>query len=106
MSGPVATVYATFPAGFDVVALMRALVEERLIACANILGAATSVYAWEGRTHADAEIAVLMKTAAARVQPLLSRLAAAHPYDVPCITVWPVSDGLPAYLDWVTTQTD
>lgn len=83
----------------------RALLDERLIACANLLPGVTSIYRWQGAVHADAECLVVMKTRAARVPRLLERAAALHPYDVPELLALRVDGGLPEYCRWVLEET-
>ncbi len=85
--------------------IARALVERRLAACVNILAACHSVYRWEGRIEAQAEIPLLIKTGAERLAELTAVLTELHPYDLPEIIALPVSAGLPAYLDWVSQET-
>jgi len=83
----------------------RALVEERLIACANVLPGATSIYRWQGAVHTEAECLVVMKTREALVPRLLERAAVLHPYDVPELLALPVDGGLPEYCRWVLDET-
>ena len=85
--------------------LARELVHLRLVACANVLSPATSFYRWEGKEEQAAEIPVLMKTTEARYGELESAIRKLHPYSVPEIIAWPVTRGLPAYLDWVEQET-
>jgi periplasmic divalent cation tolerance protein len=85
--------------------LARELVHLRLVACANVLSPATSFYRWEGKEEQAAEIPVLMKTTEARYRELESAIRKLHPYSVPEIIAWPVTRGLPAYLDWVEQET-
>ncbi len=85
--------------------IVRALVDERLIACANLLEGATSIYRWQGEVQEDAECLGLLKTTVGRIPELERRLRELHPYDVPEFIVLPVSGGCPDYLDWVRTST-
>jgi periplasmic divalent cation tolerance protein len=85
--------------------IARALVEERLIACANLLPGVTSVYRWEGRVQAEAEVLVVMKTREALLPALFERAAALHPYQVPELVAAPVAAGLAAYCRWVDEET-
>jgi periplasmic divalent cation tolerance protein len=85
--------------------IARALVEERLAACVTTLGAARSVYRWQGEVEAADELPLLIKTTAERWPELRERLRALHPYEVPEMIVLPVADGLPAYLDWLRAST-
>jgi periplasmic divalent cation tolerance protein len=86
--------------------IARALVDERLIACANVLPGVTSIYRWQGAVEEAAEVLVVMKTPAALVPRLFERAAALHPYEVPELLALPVGHGLPAYCRWVMEETD
>jgi periplasmic divalent cation tolerance protein len=94
-------VLSTFPADEDAAALARALVEERLAACVNVLPPMPSTYRWEGSVEVVSEHQVIIKTTASHLEPLKARLNELHPYDVPELLVLAVADGSPAYLDWV-----
>ena len=101
----VISIYVTFPAGFVVEDLIASLLDEKLIACANLLPEITSLYMWEGRMECDRETVAILKTSADRAETLTARIRAAHPYEVPCIVAWPVIGGFTPYLEWVKTQT-
>jgi periplasmic divalent cation tolerance protein len=85
-------------AGADIA---RALVEEGLAACGNVLPGVRSIYRWAGQIHDDAEALVLLKTERRLVQALKDRLPTLHPYQVPELLVLPVEDGLAPYLAWI-----
>lgn len=85
--------------------LARRLVEERLVACGNVLPGATSVYRWEGRVQEDAEALLVLKTRAGRVAALRERVVELHEYELPEFLVLDVADGLPDYLGWVVAET-
>jgi len=85
--------------------IARALVDEGLIACANLVPGLTSVYRWEGRVHADPEVLLLIKTRRENVPRLKERLPELHPYQVPELVVAPVEDGLAPYCRWVMDET-
>lgn len=82
-------------------ALARALVEEKRVACATILGPGLSIYSWEGQVNEAAEWVLMLKLPTAQVDALKQRLADLHPYEVPECVVVPVSDGHAPYLRWV-----
>ena len=86
-------------------ALAAALVEARLAACVNILAPCTSVYRWNGATETATEVPLLIKTTPARYTALEAAIRARHPYELPEIVSVPVTQGLPAYLDWVAAET-
>jgi periplasmic divalent cation tolerance protein len=102
---PLVTVYAIFGSDEEARRIARGLVEERLAACANILGPCRSIYRWEGKIEEADEVAALFKTRAALAAALIARLAELHSYDVPAAVVWPVAQALPAYANWVTEET-
>lgn len=94
-------VFVTGPDAATVGRLARTLVEERLIACANLVDGVRSIYRWEGRIEEAGEALAILKTTAERVEALQARILELHPYDVPEILAVPVSGGAEAYLDWV-----
>ena len=84
--------------------LARDLVHLRLAACANVLSPVTSFYRWEGSEAQAGEVPVLIKTTAARYAEVEAAIRERHPYDLPEIIAWPVTNGLPAYLAWVEQE--
>ena len=103
---PIVTVYATFAGAEEAQRIARPIVEERLAACANILGACRSIYRWQGAIEESDEVAALFKTKAVLAERLIARIAELHCYEVPAAVVWPISDALPAYTEWVVLSTD
>ena len=77
------------------------LVEERLAACANLLGGMTSIYRWQGAVETADEVPAILKSTLAQADALIARIAALHSYDVPCIAVWPIGKLHSDYGDWV-----
>jgi periplasmic divalent cation tolerance protein len=105
MSG-IVTVYATFASDGEAQRIARALVEERLAACANLLGPCRSIYRWQGAIEEAGEVAALFKTRADRAEALIARLAELHSYEVPAAVVWPIERSLDSYADWVEAETN
>jgi len=85
--------------------LATALVERRLAACVNILAPCASVYRWQGKIQHDEEYPVLIKTVQDRYAELEASIRADHPYELPEIIAVPLAAGLPAYLQWVESET-
>ena len=107
MSSPdlaVQVVLVTAPDLDTAARLGRTLVEERLAACVNLVPGLRSIYRWEGALHEDAEVLLLVKTRADRVEALSARVKQIHPYALPEVLALPASGGSPAYLDWVRTE--
>jgi len=85
--------------------LAEALIHKRVAACVNILAPCRSVYRWKGAVQHDEEHPVLIKTTGERYAALEAAIREAHPYELPEIVAVPIERGLPAYLDWVATET-
>jgi periplasmic divalent cation tolerance protein len=101
----IVTVYATFASEEEARRIARILVEERLAACANILGACHSVYRWQGAIEEAQEVAALFKTRGEKADELIARLTQLHSYDVPAAVVWRIWDAAQGYADWVESET-
>ena len=81
--------------------IAKALVDEQLAACVNVLPGLRSTYRWQGAVERADELLLLIKTTRAAWPALQARLLELHPYELPeLLAVEPV-DGLPAYLQWV-----
>jgi len=77
------------------------LVEERLAACAQVVGPVSSVYWWQGEVETAAEWYCHLKTTVGRVSALMSRIRELHPYETPEIIAVPVAEGDQEYLNWI-----
>ncbi len=100
-AGKFAVVLVTAPDVKTARKLARAALEERLIACANLVPRIESHYWWQGKIESGAEVLVLMKTSSACLPALEKLVLAKHPYDTPEFIVLPISRGARRYLDWV-----
>lgn len=81
--------------------LARKLLEERLIACCNLLPAVTSMYWWKEEITTDTEALLVMKTQTALVERVMDRIRELHPYEVPEIVALPVEAAFEGYVSWV-----
>ena len=98
-------VFTTLPLEGDPAAFARALVEERLAACVNLLPPMDSVYRWEGKVEREQERQLIIKTTREQTVALWDRVRELHPYEVPEFVVVPVIDGNDAYLRWIADST-
>jgi periplasmic divalent cation tolerance protein len=85
--------------------IARALVEERLAACANLVGPIRSIYRWEGAVEEAAETLLLVKGRAADLETIEARVRALHVYQVPEVLALPVRGGSAPYLAWLAEST-
>jgi periplasmic divalent cation tolerance protein len=106
VDSPARTVLVTVPDTATGESLGRALVEDRLAACASVVPGIVSVYRWEGVIQRDSEALVILKTTAARVEALRERIVALHPYEVPEVLAFPVVEGHGPYLRWVEEEVE
>lgn len=81
----------------------RSLINEGLAACVNVLQPVRSIYRWQGETHVDEELPLLIKAPKSRLDALRERLEQLHPYEVPEILALPIreEDSSAAYVAWV-----
>ena len=80
-----ALIYCPFPDRQSAREASTALLDEKLIACANVLGAVESHYVWEGKRDSGEEIGVLFKTDESLLTDAIERLGDLHPYEIPAI---------------------
>lgn len=87
-------------------AIAHTLLEERLVACINIVEGVRSLYRWQGQICDDSECLLIMKTTENTVEKLTNRIPAIHPYDVPEVLALDTSSGHIPYLDWVVSSVE
>ena len=104
MTGEVIILLSNFPDAASARNAVRTLVEERLVACGNLIPGVESVFEWNGAIETASEVTVLCKTTSVSVALAQSRLRSLHPYEVPEILQIPVRAGWPDYLSWVSSQ--
>jgi len=94
-------VFSTFATEEDAARVVRALLDERLIACGNLLPGARSLYRWRGAVADEREVLAILKTRKQDWPALLSRLHELHSFEIPeCVAVR-VAAGAPKYLAWL-----
>ena len=104
MLGPmtdVILVLVTAPTADKAAELARALVEEELAACGNVVPGLRSIYRWEGKVHDEAEALLILKTRAPLFEALRQRVVALHPYQCPEVLRLDVTEGHAPYLRWI-----
>lgn len=102
---PVSMVYVTCGTQDEAANIARIVVEERLAACANIIGDMRSVYRWQGSVTEDDEVVLILKTTADKVEAVTDRVKELHSYDLPCVVEIPLAGGNSAYFDWISAET-
>ena len=96
-------VYITSPGAEEAKKIAKCLLEEKLIACANIYPGVTSLYWWEGKIAEEGECVLIAKTTEGSFEKVKDEIEKIHPYKTPCIVKIPVSSN-EKYFDWVKSQ--
>ena len=94
-------VIMTAPSKEEAVKIVRTLLEERLIACANIIDPVYSLFWWKEKIEDEKEVLVIMKSHQKLFEKLSKRVTELHSYDVPEILALPIAEGSQSYLDWM-----
>ena len=102
LSAP-ALIWCPFPDSASAIAAIDSLLDEGLIACANIMPGVMSRYVWQGQRGEGAETGALLKTNTALLEAAIARLAALHPYAQPTILGWACDAATPATAGWLAS---
>ena len=94
-------VFMTAPNREEAAKIVRTLLEEKLIACGNIVDSVSSLFWWKGKIEDEKEVLVIMKSHEKLFKKLSERVTELHSYDVPEILALPIVDGSSSYLDWL-----
>lgn len=94
------SIYCPFPSVEEAEKTAQTLLDEKLIACANILPSGLSVYVWEGKVQKESETYVFFKTSAKVASQTIKRIEELHPYEVPAIIRFEAESNK-AFADWV-----
>jgi periplasmic divalent cation tolerance protein len=98
-------VLVTTPTPERAAEIARAVVEERLAACGNVVPGLRSIYRWDGAIQDEGEALLILKTTRAKFEALRERVLALHPYQVPEVIALPVEAGSAPYLAWIAAET-
>lgn len=99
-------VYTTYPSVVEAEKAGRAIVEQRLAACVNILPGMVSHYWWQGVIERGEEAVMIVKTRASLADAVRAAVKAAHSYTTPAILVLPIEGGDENYLAWIMAETE
>ena len=101
--GGATLIWCPFPTYDAACEAANCLVEEGLVACANILPQMTAIFAWEGRVDKAEEVGALFKTDARQLDAAIARLEVLHPYELPAIMAWGAEGTAPATACWLAS---
>jgi len=99
-------VYTTYPSLVEAERIGKAVLEQRLAACVNILPGMVSHYWWQGAIERGEEVVMIIKTRASLAEGVRAAVKAMHSYTTPAILVLPIEGGEPGYLQWLMKETE
>jgi periplasmic divalent cation tolerance protein len=91
------------PTGAD--SIVASLLARRLVACGKRLGPVSSRYWWKGTIETAEEWIVILETRTELATAVIEAVVAEHPYEVPQVVATAMTDGTPAYLQWIDDVT-
>lgn len=85
----------------EAIKIVKTLIEQRLIVCANIIDTVSSFFWWKDKIEEEREVLVIMKSHQRLFSALEKKIEECHSYDVPEILAIPITNGSQSYLDWM-----
>jgi len=93
--------YITAPTKVEAKEIVLALLEEGLIACANILNGADSYFVWNEEISHTKEVVIFLKTRVKNEDKIIRLIRSMHSYECPCIVFTSLEHGNSDFLKWV-----
>lgn len=81
--------------------IAKALVQKKLVACANILPHVDSYYIWQNELKEDREVKVFLKTRDDFFQKVADYILSHTSYEIPEISKFSITDANPDYIAWL-----
>jgi periplasmic divalent cation tolerance protein len=97
-------IYITTSESSESKKIAKILLEERLVACTNIIPQITSLYLWKGEIEEDNESILIAKTKDDKVDQVIERVKEIHSYETPCILQLEVKKASEEYLQWMENE--
>jgi periplasmic divalent cation tolerance protein len=105
MTDSVLVILCTVPSEDVGVQIARAVLDERLAACVNILPQVRSIYRYRGKLEDERELLLIIKSVRSRYAQLEGRIRELHPYEVCEVVALDAAQGAAPYLAWVREET-
>ncbi|MFQ5709565.1 MAG: divalent-cation tolerance protein CutA [bacterium] len=98
-------IFVTTSSSAEAEQIARALVAEKLAACANIISSVHSIFRWQGQICEEKEALMVIKSTVANLHDIIARVKQLHSYDVPEVIALPIVAGSEDYLQWLHRET-
>ncbi|MDH5597263.1 MAG: divalent-cation tolerance protein CutA [Candidatus Peregrinibacteria bacterium] len=93
--------YITTPTKAEAKEIVLELLEQELIACANIVDGAESYFVWGDEINQAKEALIFFKTRAKNEDKIIKVVKSMHSYECPCIVFSNLEHGNADFLRWV-----
>lgn len=101
----VVAIYSTVGNIEEAKKIAHSIINDKLVACVNIIPKIESIYWWQGKIEEDNECVIIAKTDEKNVEKTIQKIKDIHSYELPDIIVIPIVGGLKKYLDYVKDET-
>ncbi len=82
------------------------LLNQRKVACVNIVPRVDSLFRWQGKLDSAQESLLIIKTRASLLPEIIEMVKKAHSYEVPEIIALPIVGGNEDYLKWLDSEVE
>lgn len=79
----------------------KALIEEKIAACTNLIEVKESIYQWKGKIVQEPEVLMVIKMPKKNFEKVKEKIKKLHPYSVPEIVALSPEDVSTEYFTWV-----
>ena len=84
--------------------ISRVLLEQKKVACVNILPRVNSLFWWQGKLDSAEESLLIVKTKASQLSEIVPLVKELHSYDIPELIALPIIGGNQDYLEWIEKE--
>ncbi|USD68204.1 divalent-cation tolerance protein CutA [Vibrio sp. SCSIO 43136] len=84
--------------------IIDSLLNKKLAACIQVMPI-QSHYLWQGEICQDSEKLMIIKTTHVLYESVEAEIVALHDYETPQVVQLPITNGLEAYLQWLSDST-
>lgn len=84
--------------------ISRVLLEQKKVACVNILPRVNSLFWWQGKLDSAEESLLIVKTKASQLSEIVPLVKELHSYDIPELIALPIIGGNQDYLEWIQKE--
>ena len=82
------------------------LLNQRKVACVNIVPRVDSLFRWQGKLDSAQESLLIIKTRASLLPEIIEMVKKAHSYELPEIIALPIVGGNEDYLKWIDSEVE